>query len=127
MDTGRVEQVCVAGGTVRIAARTRELTVACPDCGRELARVHSAVGGRPVLGVGVLPLARAGLGAAVVPTLALTGAPPETVALPTVPVAGHRRIAAVWPTSPSGPQPRTAAVVEALRQSAENLRLRPTP
>ncbi|MGO4754191.1 hypothetical protein AB4212_37265, partial [Streptomyces sp. 2MCAF27] len=55
-----------------------------------------------------------GLGSA---PLALTGAPPETVVLPTVPVAGHRRIAAVWPTSPSGPQPRTAAVVEALRQS----------
>lgn len=84
-----------------------------------------AVGGRPVLGAGVLPLVRAGLGAAVVPTLALTGAPP--VALPTVPVAGHRRIAAVWPTSLSGPQPRTAAVVEALRQSADDLRLRPTP
>ncbi|WP_394814025.1 transposase family protein [Streptomyces litchfieldiae] len=101
--------------------------MACPDCGRESARVHSrysrtladvAVGGRPMLGVGVLPLVRAGLGAAVFPTLALTGAPPETVALPTVPVAGHRRIAAVWPASPSGPQPRTAAVVEALRQSA---------
>ncbi|WP_319354981.1 transposase family protein [Streptomyces ipomoeae] len=48
----------MAGGTVRIAIRTRELTVACPDCGRESARVHSrysrtladvAVRGRPVL------------------------------------------------------------------------------
>lgn len=48
----------MAGGVVRIAARTRESTVACPDCGRGSARVHSrygrtladvAVGGRPVL------------------------------------------------------------------------------
>lgn len=48
----------VAGGVVHIAARTRELMVACPDCGRGSARVHSrygrmladvAVGGRPVV------------------------------------------------------------------------------
>ncbi|MDG9724951.1 MULTISPECIES: transposase family protein [unclassified Streptomyces] len=48
----------MAGGVVRIAARTRELTVACPDCGRGSARVHSrygraltdvAVSGRPVV------------------------------------------------------------------------------
>jgi hypothetical protein len=54
----RVERVWVAGGVVRIAACTRELTVACPDCGRGSARVHSrcgrkladvAVGGRPVV------------------------------------------------------------------------------
>ncbi|MGI5346610.1 transposase family protein [Streptomyces sp. CA-250714] len=46
------------GGVVRIAARTRELRVACPDCGHVSSRVHSryirtlsdvAVGGRPVL------------------------------------------------------------------------------
>ncbi|MGW3151859.1 transposase family protein [Streptomyces sp. NPDC001177] len=54
----RVERVWVAGGVVRIAACTRELTVTCPDCGRGSARVHSrydgmladvAAGGRPVL------------------------------------------------------------------------------
>ncbi len=58
LDVVRVEQVWVAGGVVRIAARTRELTVACPDCRCESARVHSrysrtladvAAGGRPVL------------------------------------------------------------------------------
>lgn len=47
-----------AGGVVHIAARTRDLMVACPDCGLESARVHSryartladvAVVGRPVL------------------------------------------------------------------------------
>ncbi|MFF3620738.1 ISL3 family transposase [Streptomyces sp. NPDC002467] len=54
----RVERVWVADGVVRVAACTRESTVACPDCGRGSARVHSrycrtladiAVGGRPVL------------------------------------------------------------------------------
>ncbi|MFF3714034.1 hypothetical protein [Streptomyces phaeochromogenes] len=54
----RVEHVWVADGVVRIAACTRELTLACPDSGRGSARVHSrycrtladvAVGGRPVL------------------------------------------------------------------------------
>ncbi|MEU6512441.1 ISL3 family transposase [Streptomyces sp. NPDC046942] len=58
LDAVRVERVWVAGGVVRIAACTRELTVACPDCGRGSARLHSrydrmladvAAGGRPVL------------------------------------------------------------------------------
>ncbi|MFE3410294.1 transposase family protein [Streptomyces mirabilis] len=58
LDAVAVERVWVAGGVVRIAACTRELTVACPDCGRGSARVQSrycrtladvAVGGRPVL------------------------------------------------------------------------------
>ncbi|WP_037653038.1 transposase family protein, partial [Streptomyces avermitilis] len=58
LDAVRVERVWAAGGVVRIAACTRELTVACPDCGRGSARVHSrysrtladvAVGGRPVV------------------------------------------------------------------------------
>jgi hypothetical protein len=53
-----VERVRSAGGVVRIAARTRELMVACPDCGLGFARVHSrssraladvAVGARPAL------------------------------------------------------------------------------
>ncbi|MHC0432990.1 transposase family protein [Streptomyces sp. O3] len=58
LDVVRVERVWSAGGVVRIAARTRELMVTCPGCGRESARVHSrysrtlgdvAAGGRPVL------------------------------------------------------------------------------
>ncbi|MFB7294207.1 ISL3 family transposase [Actinacidiphila glaucinigra] len=58
LDAVRVERVWVAGGVVRVAACTRELSVACPDCGRGSARVHSryrrtladvAVGGRPVV------------------------------------------------------------------------------
>lgn len=101
-------------------------------CGRALARISAQYAYTPsrahtARGVGVLPLVRAGLGAAVVPTLALTGAPRNRGPAPRSPVAGHRRIAAVWPASPSGPQPRTAAVVEAFRQSAENLGLTPAP
>jgi transposase IS204/IS1001/IS1096/IS1165 family protein/transposase len=58
LDAVRVERVWVVGGVVSISACTREVTVACPDCGRDSARVHSrygrtladvAVGGRPVL------------------------------------------------------------------------------
>ncbi|MFE6849134.1 ISL3 family transposase, partial [Streptomyces sp. NPDC057686] len=58
LDAVRVERVWVAGGVVRVAACTRESTVACPDCGRGSVRLHSrycrtladvAVGGRPVL------------------------------------------------------------------------------
>lgn len=58
LDAVQVERVWVAGGVVRIAACTCELMVACPDCGRGSARVHSryrrtladvAMGGRPVL------------------------------------------------------------------------------
>ncbi|MEI5520501.1 LysR family transcriptional regulator [Streptomyces brasiliscabiei] len=102
-------------------------------CGRALARISAQYGFTPhrahtaVEFPTTLALVRAGLGAAVVPTLALTDAPPETVALPTVRVAGHRRIAAVWPASPSGPQPRTAALVQALQQSALDLGLTTAP
>ncbi|MEW2121786.1 transposase family protein [Streptomyces sp. NPDC005474] len=57
LDAVRVERVWVEGGVVHIFARTRELSVACPDCGVSATRVHSryartladlAVGGRPV-------------------------------------------------------------------------------
>jgi hypothetical protein len=44
LDAVRVERVWVAGGVVRIRACTREVTVACPDCGRGSARVHSRYG-----------------------------------------------------------------------------------
>ncbi|MEU7183581.1 MULTISPECIES: ISL3 family transposase [Streptomyces] len=58
LDVVRLERVWSVAGMVRIAARTRELMVACPDCGRDSARVHSrysrtladvAAGGRSVL------------------------------------------------------------------------------
>ncbi|WP_200302489.1 LysR family transcriptional regulator [Streptomyces adelaidensis] len=106
-----------------------------PDtaCGRALARISTQYGFTPRrVHTGlefptVLALVRAGLGAAVVPTLALTDAPADTVALPTVPMAGHRRIAAVWRAGRSGPEPRTTALVEALREAALNLGLTPAP
>lgn len=41
LDAVRVERVWAAGGVVRIAACTRELAVARPDCGRASARTHS--------------------------------------------------------------------------------------
>ncbi|MFD3944908.1 transposase family protein [Streptomyces sp. NPDC058579] len=53
-----LDAVWVEVGVVRISARTRELMVACADCGRSSARVHSrytrtladrAVGSRPLL------------------------------------------------------------------------------
>jgi DNA-binding transcriptional LysR family regulator len=66
----------------------------------------------------VLSLVRAGLGAAVVPTLALAAASPDTVPLPAVPVAGHRRIAAVHRPTRSGPAPLTTALIDALREAA---------
>ena len=58
LDAVQVERVWSAGGVVRVAARTRELAVVCPDCGLGSTRVHSrywrvladvAIGGRPVL------------------------------------------------------------------------------
>ncbi|MFF7984210.1 LysR substrate-binding domain-containing protein [Streptomyces sp. NPDC007901] len=89
-------------------------------CGRALARISAqyaytpsrahAARGFPT----ALSLVRAGLCVAVVPTLALTGAPPETVALPRGAGGGpppHRGRLARFP---AGPHLRTAAMVEAL-------------
>ncbi|GAA1959917.1 LysR family transcriptional regulator [Catenulispora subtropica] len=73
----------------------------------------------------VLALVAAGLGAAIVPMLALAGAPPDAVALPSVPVAGHRRITGVRRELPSGPEPLTNAVVTALQGVAVGLGLMP--
>ena len=40
----RVERLWAEAGTVYVAARTRELRVACPDCGHRSTRVHSCYG-----------------------------------------------------------------------------------
>ncbi len=109
--------------------------VAAPSdtaCGRALERISAEYGftarrahvGREF--PTVLALVRAGLGAAVVPTLALAGAPAETIALPSAPVAGHRRVAAVHRASRTGPEPLIAAVTDALRKAAVDLGLTPT-
>ncbi len=58
LDAVQVNRVWVVVSVVRIAARTRELTVACTDCARGSAWVHSrygriladvAGGGRPMV------------------------------------------------------------------------------
>lgn len=75
----------------------------------------------------VLALVAAGFGAAIAPKLALTGAPSDTIALPSVPVAGHRRIAVLRRDLPSGPEPLTQALVSALQAAAVTLGLTPVP
>ncbi|MCM2416940.1 LysR family transcriptional regulator [Streptomyces sp. RKAG293] len=71
----------------------------------------------------VLAMVAAGAGAAVVPTLALGPTPPAPVAVPAVPVVGHRRITALFRRS--GPDPVASAVVQALRESADEAGLMP--
>ncbi|MFF4764596.1 hypothetical protein [Streptomyces sp. NPDC001292] len=41
LDAVGVERVWAESGTVHVAARTHELMVSCPDCGRGSVRVHS--------------------------------------------------------------------------------------
>lgn len=107
--------------------------VACPPdtaCGKALDRMAAQYGFVPqrahtcVEFPTVLALVTAGFGAAIVPELALAGAP-DTIALPPVPVAGHRRIAAVRRESRSGPEPLTQALVSALQATALHLGLTP--
>lgn len=104
-----------------------------PDtaCGRALDRVSAAYGFTadrvhvcrefPT----VLALVAAGLGAAIVPALALGGTPPGAVALPPVPVAGHRRITALRRASGQGPDPLTGALLDAVLRTAVRLGLAP--
>lgn len=66
----------------------------------------------------VLAMVAAGAGAAVVPTLALGGAPPHGVAAPPVPVAGHRRITCLGRKPGAAPEPLGPAVADALREAA---------
>jgi DNA-binding transcriptional LysR family regulator len=73
----------------------------------------------------VLALVAAGFGAAIVPKLVLAGAPPEAITLAPVPVAGHRRITVLRRDLPSGPEPLTQAMVEALQATAVTLGLTP--
>ncbi|MBF9066727.1 LysR family transcriptional regulator [Streptacidiphilus fuscans] len=93
-------------------------------CGRALERIAAQYGFTPDRAhtalefPTVLALVAAGLGAAIVPTLALGTARSDLVALPALPVAGHRRIAALRRSSGPGPDPLTDAVVIALREAA---------
>ncbi|MCP2314496.1 LysR family transcriptional regulator [Kitasatospora paracochleata] len=100
-------------------------------CGRALERISAEYGFTPrhahtaLEFPTVLALVAAGLGAAIVPTLALSGTGTDFVTLPALPVAGHRRIAALRRASGSGPDPLTDAVVTALREAATALGLKP--
>ncbi|MGW0712318.1 LysR family transcriptional regulator [Streptomyces sp. NPDC002643] len=124
-------------------------------CRRALERVSAQYGLAPRLAHTcrefrtVLSLVRGGLGAAVLPTLALADAPADMVALPGVPVAGHRRIAVVWRSSgdvgvrsgaataassdsastaahtAATPDPLTSALVAALQEASGPLGLTP--
>ncbi|WP_244190626.1 LysR substrate-binding domain-containing protein [Streptomyces caeruleatus] len=102
-------------------------------CGRALARISAQHAYTPSRAhtarelPTALSLVRAGLGTAVVPTLALTGAPPETVALPRGPGGGpppHRGRMARFPVRPTTPNRGRG---RGLRRSAENLGLTPAP
>ncbi len=73
----------------------------------------------------VLALVAGGFGAAVIPKLALAGASPLAIAMPSVPVAGHRRITVLRRDLPAGPEPRTQALVDALQTVAFDLGLTP--
>jgi len=108
--------------------------VACPPdtaCGRALDRIaaqHGFTAQRAHTCLEfptVLALVAAGFGAAIAPKLALTGASPGAIAMPPVPVAGHRRITALRRELPAGPEPVTQAVVDALQAVALDLGLTP--
>ncbi|MEY9849101.1 DNA-binding transcriptional LysR family regulator [Streptacidiphilus sp. BW17] len=93
-------------------------------CGRALERIAAEYGFAPIRAhtalefPTVLALVAAGLGAAIVPALALGSTRTDLVTLPALPVAGHRRIAALRRFSGRGPDPLTDAVVAALREAA---------
>jgi DNA-binding transcriptional LysR family regulator len=63
-----------------------------------------------------LALVGAGLGAAIVPLLALIDAPPDTVAVISVPGLGFRRLSALRRATPRQPEPVVKAVLAALRE-----------
>lgn len=100
-------------------------------CGRALERISAEYGFTPhhahtaLEFPTVLALVAAGLGAAIVPSLALAGTRADFVKLPALPVAGHRRVAALRRSSGSGPDPLTDAVIAALREAATALGLKP--
>ena len=69
----------------------------------------------------VLALVEAGLGAAVVPWLALADVPPGRVAVAALPGVGHRAVSVFQRTGAAGPEPVVSAVVGALCDVADAL------
>lgn len=102
-----------------------------PDsaCGRALDRIAAEYGFVPqrahcVLEYpGVLALVTAGFGAAILPTLALSGSTPDAVTVLPIPVPGHRRLMAVYRSARSGPEARTSVLIGALTDAAGRLDL----
>ena len=69
----------------------------------------------------VLALVEAGLGAAVVPRLALADVPPGRVAVAALPGVGHRAVSVFQRTGAAGPEPVVGVVVGALCDAADAL------
>jgi DNA-binding transcriptional LysR family regulator len=74
---------------------------------------------------GVLALVAGGLGAAILPTLALVDLADDAVTVTTVPIDGSRRLTALCRAPRSGPEPVAAILVDALVQAARALGLTP--
>lgn len=93
-------------------------------CGRALDRIATEYGFAPERAhiclefPAVLALVAAGLGAAVVPTLALRQSPLGSVSTLALPVAGQRRITALRRASRSGPEPVGDSLVAELQAVA---------
>ena len=96
-------------------------------CGRALDRISTEYGFTPhrahtVLEYpAVLALVTAGFGAAILPTLALSGSASDSVIVLPVPVPGHRRLMAVFRSARSGPEARTSLLIGALSDAARHL------
>jgi len=71
----------------------------------------------------VLALVAGGLGAAILPTLALTDVPAGTVTVTSLPVGGARRLTALRRAPRSGPEPVAATLIDALHEAAHAIGL----
>jgi DNA-binding transcriptional LysR family regulator len=97
-------------------------------CGRALERLARTHGFEPrrvhvcVEFPSALALVAAGCGAAIVPALAGSGAPPRAVAVAPVPGVGYRRIQLLYRAAQPGPEPVVRAAVAALHRTVAALR-----
>lgn len=67
----------------------------------------------------VLSLVAAGLGAAIVPTLALGGEYADLVNVTMIPITGFRRLTALYRASESGPEPLVLALIAAVSEAVQ--------
>lgn len=73
----------------------------------------------------VVALVAAGLGAAILPSLALGDVPTDTVAVTSLPVGGARRLTALCRAPRSGPEPVATTLIDALREAVRAVGLTP--